>query len=130
MSDIDDLRARVDRVEAELAEVRARAETAETLARFADRDTGDIKASHAAVMHSLSALRQTQIEQGNTLAEHSQILGEHSQILGEHSQILGGHSQILAEHSQILAEHSQAHAKTLAGIELIVQRLDLLTEDN
>jgi hypothetical protein len=102
MSDIDDLRARVDRVEAELAEVRARAETAETLARFADRDTGDIKASHAAVMHSLSALRQTQIEQGNTLAEHGQIL----------------------------AEHSQAHAKTLAGIELIVQRLDLLTEDN
>ena len=95
MSEVDDRRARVDRIEAELAEVRARAESAETLARFADRDASEIKASHAGIVHTLNALRETQLDQGQTLARHDQIL----------------------------AEHSQAHGKTLAGIEQILTLL-------
>jgi chromosome segregation ATPase len=109
MSEVDELRARIDRIEAELAEVRAKAESAETLARFADRDAKDIKASHAGIVHTLNALRETQLEQGQTLAEHTQILAEHTQIL--------------AEHTQILAEHSQAHGTTIAGIEQILTLL-------
>lgn len=95
MSEVDDLRARIDRVEAELAEVRAKAENAETLARFADRDASEIKASHAGIVHTLNALRETQLEQ----------------------------SQNLAEHGQILAEHGQAHVRTMAGIEQILTLL-------
>ena len=76
MSELDDLRARVDRVEAELAEVRAKAESAETLARFADRDASDIKSSHAGIVRSLNALRETQLEQGRLLAEHSHAHGK------------------------------------------------------
>jgi hypothetical protein len=85
----------MDRMEAELAEVRAKAESAETLARFANRDASDIKASHAGIVHTLNALRETQLEHGQTLAGHSQVL----------------------------AEHSQAHGKTLAGIEQILTLL-------
>jgi chromosome segregation ATPase len=95
MSEVEELRARLDRIEAELAEVRAKAESAETLARFADRDASEIKASHAGIVHSLNALRETQLEQGQTLAEHTQIL----------------------------AEHSQAHQKTQTGIEQILTLL-------
>jgi multidrug efflux pump subunit AcrA (membrane-fusion protein) len=101
MSELDDLRARVDRGEAELAEVRAKAESAETLAGFADRDASDIKSSHAGIVRSLNALRETQLEQG----------------------------RVLADHNHVLAEHSQAHGKTLAGIEQILTRLDTLGED-
>jgi chromosome segregation ATPase len=122
VSEVDDLRARVDRIEAELAEVRAKAESAETLARFADRDASEIKASHAGIVHTLNALRETQLEQGQTLAEHTQILAEHSQILAEHS-------QILAEDTQILAEHSQAHQKTQTGIEQILSLLRTMEGD-
>ncbi len=57
--DFAELRGRVDRLEVEMAEVRSRAENAETLARLADRDTSDIKASHAAIMRSMEALRET-----------------------------------------------------------------------
>jgi hypothetical protein len=109
MSEVDHLRLRIDRIEAELAEVRAKAESAETLARFADRDASDIKASHAGIVHTLNALRETQLEHGQTLAGHTEVLA--------------GHSQVLAGHTQVLAEHSQAHGKTLAGIEQILTLL-------
>lgn len=65
--DFAELRGRVDRLEVEMAEVRTRAENAETLARLADRDTSDIKASHAAIMRSMQALRDTQVEQGRDI---------------------------------------------------------------
>jgi hypothetical protein len=70
------LSQRVDQLETGLAEVRSRAETAETLARLADRDTAGIKASHAAIIRSMSAWRTTQVEQGMVLADHTQVLAD------------------------------------------------------
>jgi len=73
--EFDELRGRVDRLEAEMPEVRgiaenaqARAERAEVLARLADKDTSDIKTSHGAIMRSMEALRETQIEQGRDIS--------------------------------------------------------------
>jgi chromosome segregation ATPase len=67
--DFAELRGRVDRLEVDMAEVRSRAENAETLAHLADRDTSDIKASHAAIMRSMQALREAQVAQGRDISE-------------------------------------------------------------
>jgi hypothetical protein len=61
------------------------------------------------IVHTLNALRETQLEHGQTLARHEQIL---------------------TEHSQVLAEHSQAHGKTLAGIEQILTLLRTIEGDH
>jgi len=82
------LNRRVDRLETGLAEVRTRAESAETLARLADRDTGEIKASHASILRSMEALRLTQVEQGRALDNHTRILDHHSEVLEGHAQQL------------------------------------------
>ncbi|MBO0824502.1 MAG: hypothetical protein J2P27_11710 [Actinobacteria bacterium] len=75
-------------------------DNAETLARLADRDTSDIKASHAAIMRSMEALRETQIEQGQVLADHTDQLTELRRGLGVVRDgvttiigLLGGHGQ-------------------------------------
>jgi hypothetical protein len=77
------LNRRVDRLETGLAEVRTRAESAETLARLNDRDTSEIKASHAAILRSLEALRLTQVEQGRVQDHHSEVLEDHTQQLAD-----------------------------------------------
>jgi len=82
-----ELRSRVGRPEVGLAEVPNRAETAETLARLADTDTSDIKASHGAILRSLDALREAQVDQGQVLAEHGQQLAE---LRGDVSEIRTG----------------------------------------
>ena len=70
------IRARLERLETGLAEVRTIAESAETLATLADRDTSDIKASHAAILRSLQALHHTQVDHSRQLADHGRQLTE------------------------------------------------------
>jgi hypothetical protein len=85
--DVADLSGRVDGHGVEMAEVRSRAENAETLARLADRDTSDIKASHAAIMRSMQALRETQVAQGRDISD---LRGEVSELRGEVSDFQRG----------------------------------------
>jgi len=67
MTDPDDLPTRVTRLEQEMAEVRV-------LARGADEDCSNMQDTFRAHTGVLNALRQTQLEQGATLAEHSRKL--------------------------------------------------------
>jgi hypothetical protein len=88
VSDIEKLSVRLSVVEDKVAQLTDDGATTRAVAALADRDVADFKAvmrGHASV---LSALRETQVEQGALLAEHSVILAEHSVILAEHSDAL------------------------------------------
>ena len=105
-------------IERRLKAAESDAAAARVLAAGADRDCSEMKAELRSHTTVLNAVRETQVEQGKTLAGHGQILAGHSQILAghsktlaEHGQILAGHSRILAEHSKTLAEHGQAIAR-------------------
>ncbi|MGH3304751.1 MAG: hypothetical protein ACRDOK_24405 [Streptosporangiaceae bacterium] len=96
--DFAELRGRVDRIEVELAEVRSRAENAETLARLADRDTSDIKASHAAIMRSMQALRETQVEQGRDITE---LRGDVTELRGDVTELRGDVTELRGEMTEL-----------------------------
>lgn len=67
MSDVEELRARVDAVEAALAKLREDTETTRTMASMADRDVAEHRQGLKSVVSVVNALRQTQLEQGQVL---------------------------------------------------------------
>ena len=128
------------------------ASAARTLAAGADRDVSEVRAELRAHTQVLNSLRETQLEQGQVLAEHGQVLvgqgqvlAEQGQVLAEHGQLLVGQKQVLVEHGQLLAEQGQllvgqkqvltdqgqtmraGFAGVNAGMEQIVALLDRIT---
>ncbi len=78
MSELDEIRQRLDALEAQvnvLTEGQAESRRAADLFAMVDRDVADLKQAFGAQRHVLQALRDTQIEQGRTLLEHGQALG-------------------------------------------------------
>jgi chromosome segregation ATPase len=80
-----DLDVRLTAVEGEVRVLRRDAAVALELARGADRDVSEFKATLNTHKVLLEALRTTQIEQGQKLDEHGRILNEHGRILNEHT---------------------------------------------
>jgi hypothetical protein len=121
------------------------ASAARTLAAGADRDVSEVRAELRAHTQVLNSLRETQLEQGQVLAEHGHVLAEHGQVLAEHGQLLVGQGQMLAGQKYVLAEHGQllvgqgqmltdqgqtmraGFAGVNAGMEQIVALLDRIT---
>ena len=62
-----DLEARVETVEAEVARLREDGATTRVIAALADRDVAEIRTNHRATTQVLNALRETQLQQGQTL---------------------------------------------------------------
>ena len=103
-----DIEARVSRLESELVRLqesvtvsRADAAAARVLAGGADRDVSEMRTELRAHTQVLSALRETQIEQGEKLAElHSEMHSEIGQLRSEMQQGFGmlqtGLAQIVA----------------------------------
>ena len=104
---------------------------ARTLAAGADRDVSEVRAELRAHTQVLNSLRETQLEQGQVLAEHGQLLVGQKQVLAEHGQLLVGQGQVLAEHGQVLTDQGQTmragFAGVNAGMEQIVALLDRIT---
>ncbi|MEU6216524.1 hypothetical protein ABZ845_03235 [Streptomyces sp. NPDC047022] len=146
MSEYDELRHRLEAVEARVEEVVQQHAATRNLAVGSDQDVAALQQQRRADMQLIHALRDTQLEQGRTLkqhsellgalvagqvehggvlAEHSKILADHSKILGEHSKILGEHSKTLAEHGKTLGEHSQMLRSLTAGQAAILEHLGL-----
>ena len=78
MSELDEIRQRLDALEAQvnvLTEGQAESRRAADLFAMVDRDVADLKQAFGAQRLVLQALRDTQVEQGRTLVEHSQALG-------------------------------------------------------
>ncbi|OIK04542.1 hypothetical protein [Streptomyces monashensis] len=75
MSEMDELRRRVEALEARVDEAMAERTTTHNLAVGADRDVAALQVQRRADMQVIRALRETQLEHGKTLAEHGKLLG-------------------------------------------------------
>jgi hypothetical protein len=75
MSEQGDVRAEVAELRQEVAAVREESAGTRTLVALYDRDAGDVRAAQAGIVAGLNALRETQLEQGQVLAEHGRVLG-------------------------------------------------------
>ena len=75
MSGPDELNRRVTRLESEMVKARADAAAARVLASGAARDVSGMRVELRARTQLLNALRETQMEQGKTLAQHAKELG-------------------------------------------------------
>ena len=78
MSELDQMRVRLEALEAEVARLREESAATRTLASMADRDVAEMRVTMRAHTQTLNALRETQLEQGRafmkTLTEHGQVL--------------------------------------------------------
>ena len=68
-------------IERRLKAAESDAAAARVLAAGADRDCSEMKAELRSHTTVLNAVRETQVEQGKTLAEHSKTLAEHGQAI-------------------------------------------------
>jgi len=99
VSELDDLRQRVTALEnqvAELRESRSESRRAADLFALVDRDVADLTAAFSGQRQVLQALRDTQLEQGQVLAQHGQALAEQGQALGAVLAEIQAHGRVLA----------------------------------
>ncbi|MEU7298868.1 hypothetical protein [Streptomyces sp. NPDC007206] len=75
MSEMEELRRRLEALEARVDEVVEQQAATRHLAVNSDRDVAALQEQRRADMQLMQALRQTQLEHSKTLAEHSKLLG-------------------------------------------------------
>ena len=123
MSDIAELRNRLVVVEDQVARLIDESAATRAIAAMADRDVADHRQEMRGHTRVLNALRQTQIEQGETLAEHGRMLSDHTrtldrqtEMLEQHTRTLDGHTEMLEQHTGTLDQHTETldqHTETL-----------------
>lgn len=75
MSEIDELRARVETLETQVARLAEDSTDTRTLAGMADRDAGELRTKLAAQQSSLNALRETQADHTKALRGLADAVG-------------------------------------------------------
>lgn len=75
MSELDELRHRVDALEGEVERLREENAATRTLASMADRDVAEMRTSLRAHTQTLNALRETQLEQGRAVQGIAEAVG-------------------------------------------------------
>ncbi|ALO93640.1 hypothetical protein SHL15_2489 [Streptomyces hygroscopicus subsp. limoneus] len=82
MSEMDELRRRLEALEARVDEVMAEHTTTRNPAVGSDSDVAALQVQRRADMQVIRALRDTQLEHGKVLAAHGKTLHEHGKLLG------------------------------------------------
>lgn len=82
MGEIDELRRRMEALEAQVHELAEQQAATRHLAVNSDRDVAALQEQRRADIQLFQALRQTQLEQGKVLEAHSKMLLEHGKLLG------------------------------------------------
>jgi hypothetical protein len=126
----NDIENRVGILEREVARLREQAAltssdatAARVLAAGADHDVSEVRSELRAHTRALNALRETQLEQGQTLVEQGQMLVEQGQMLVEQGQMLVEQGQMLVEQGQMLVEQGQMLAEHGEAMTSIRQEL-------
>lgn len=88
--EMDDVRRRLEALEAEVDRLRDDAAHTRALSAMADRDAADVRATARANTQMLNALRETQLEQSRVLQEHGRVLQEHGRVLRDLAEVVGG----------------------------------------
>ncbi|WP_435059506.1 hypothetical protein [Streptomyces sp. bgisy060] len=94
MSELEELRQRLDALEAEVGRLREESAATRTLSSMTDRDVAEWRVAMRGHTQSLSALRETQLEQGQALNGLNATVRQLSEVVGG---IAAGQMQ-LAEH--------------------------------
>jgi hypothetical protein len=113
---LEDLTKRVTTLEAQTGVNHEMAAAALALAVGADRDVADFRAELRGHTRVLGALRETQLEQGQVLAQHGQILAQHGQILAQHGEVLAQHGEALDQLSAAVGQIREQHGAKLDDI--------------
>ena len=96
MNELEQLRARIAQLVAEVDQLREESAHTRALAAMADRDSAEVRAVLQARVQSLAALRTTQLEQGNDLSALAQAVSGLAVGQAEHSRALENISGALA----------------------------------
>ncbi|MGW7786962.1 hypothetical protein [Streptomyces tricolor] len=75
MGEIEELRRRLEALEAEVHDMREEQAATRHLAVNSDRDVAALREQRRADVQLMQALRQTQLEHSKTLEEHGKLLG-------------------------------------------------------
>lgn len=105
VSNLDEIRNRVNVLEAEVERLREEAVATRTLAALADRDASEVRSVLRAHTQTLNALRESQVEQGRIQEAQTNTL------------------QTIAEAVGGLAIHLQRHDDDLSEIKGILRNL-------
>ncbi|GGP00289.1 hypothetical protein [Wenjunlia tyrosinilytica] len=81
MSEVEELRRRLEALEGEVDRLREENAATRTLASMADRDVAEMRAALRAHTQTLGALRETQLDQSRTLDAHGTVLEGHGRTL-------------------------------------------------
>jgi hypothetical protein len=130
VSDLDEIRERMDAPEAEVSRLCEDAAATRTLAAMADRDASEVRGALRAHTQSLNALRETQIEQGRTLDAHTRTLHTLADAVGglvTGQQALTETVSGLAQTVGGLVEGQQRHDQALAEITSLLTKTVLET---
>ena len=135
MSDIAELRNRLVVVEDQVARLIDESAATRAIAAMADRDVADHRQEMRGHTRVLNALRQTQIEQGETLAEHGRMLSDHTrtldrqtEMLEQHTRTLDGHTEMLEQHTRTLDGHTEMLEQHTGTLDQHTETLDQHTE--
>ncbi|MFC3346103.1 hypothetical protein ACFOOM_01345 [Streptomyces echinoruber] len=82
MGENEELRRRIEALEARVDQIVEQQVTTHNLAVGSDRDVAALQVQRRADMQVIRALRETQLEHGRTLEAHTRTLAEHSELLG------------------------------------------------
>jgi uncharacterized protein involved in exopolysaccharide biosynthesis len=82
MGGSEELRRRLEALEAEVHDMREEHASTRHLAVNSDRDVAALQEQRRADVQLMQALRRTQLEHGKTLEAHTKTLAEHGKLLG------------------------------------------------
>jgi hypothetical protein len=97
VSDLDEIRNRVDVLETEVTRLREEAAATRTLAALADRDASEVRGALRAHTQALNALRETQVEQGRAQEAQTSTLRTIAEAVGGLTTHLQRHDDDLSE---------------------------------
>jgi hypothetical protein len=115
---LEEVRAEVAELRAEVAQLRDEAADTRALAAMADRDASNVRTAIGGIVATQNALRETQVEQGQTLLAHGSTLrgiadavgvlltgqAALAEAVGRHEEILTGLTAGQKRHDEVLAE--------------------------
>ncbi|MBV7697750.1 hypothetical protein [Streptomyces sp. TRM70350] len=82
MSEIEELRRRLEALEAQMSRVVEEHTTTRNLAVGSDSDVAALQVQRRTDIQVIRALRDTQLEHGEILKAHTKTLAEHGKLLG------------------------------------------------
>ena len=104
MNELDEIRAEVEALRVDVDRLREDAAATRVIAVMADRDVSEVRTSIRGIVAVQNALRETQLEQGQTLRILAETTGALLTGPQRHEEILSSLVATVARHDELFAE--------------------------